>query len=185
MELNTRRPSQTITGHRAVISILYTEWMSSPVTLPSPGALFFSKVTWIWGILMVLGFRTNFKSTCPTMQAFGRTSSKTCSSQLELQTRKQSFTSSGKRVIDWTDMGSEAKHTRERWFTEVTYGVPQGSVLGPCLLLYIIMISVLCPKCWIYYVCWWSKFTCSGSTLRHLLDSRDKEIQTSTVIKFR
>lgn len=34
---------------------------------------------------MVLGFRTNFRSTCPTMQALGRTSSKTCSSQLELQ----------------------------------------------------------------------------------------------------
>lgn len=34
---------------------------------------------------MVLGLSTNFRSTCPTMQAFGRTSSKTCSSQLELQ----------------------------------------------------------------------------------------------------
>lgn len=34
---------------------------------------------------MVLGLRTNFRSTCPTMQAFGSTSSKTCSSQLELQ----------------------------------------------------------------------------------------------------
>lgn len=107
-----------ITGYRPVISILYTKWTSSPVTLPSPGALFFSKVTWIWGIFMVLGFSTNFKSTCPTMQAFGRTNSMTCSSQLELPTQKQSFIFSGKHVIHWTEMRLEAKHTHVWWSDE-------------------------------------------------------------------
>ena len=66
--------------------------MSSPLTLPSPGALFFSKVTWIWGMLTMLAFRTNLKSTWPTMQALGNTSSNTCSSQLELQKEHESTT---------------------------------------------------------------------------------------------
>lgn len=37
----------------------------------------------------MLAFRTNLKSTWPTIQAFGSTTSNTCSSQLELKIKKK------------------------------------------------------------------------------------------------
>lgn len=40
-------------------------------------------------MFVMFEFKTNLKSTCPTIQAFGRTSSKTCSSQLLLQRKKE------------------------------------------------------------------------------------------------
>lgn len=58
-----------------------------PLTFPKPGALFFSSVTCICGILVMFEFKTNLKSTCPTIQAFGRTNSNTCSSQLLLSNK--------------------------------------------------------------------------------------------------
>lgn len=60
-----------------------------PLTFPKPGALFFSSVTCICGILVMFEFKTNLKSTCPTIQAFGRTNSNTCSSQLLLSNKKE------------------------------------------------------------------------------------------------
>lgn len=58
-----------------------------PLTFPKPGALFFSSVTCICGILVMFEFKTNLKSTCPTIQALGRTNSNTCSSQLLLSNK--------------------------------------------------------------------------------------------------
>lgn len=58
-----------------------------PLTFPKPGALFFSSVTCICGILVMFEFNTNLKSTCPTIQALGRTNSNTCSSQLLLSNK--------------------------------------------------------------------------------------------------
>lgn len=58
-----------------------------PLTFPKPGALFFSNVTCICGILVMFEFKTNLKSTCPTIQALGKTNSNTCSSQLLLSNK--------------------------------------------------------------------------------------------------